>query len=137
MKLKLPYDYLLLSQCPFRRKETHRKVCLFSGGGGRIRFSAKRHIQTGEGEDGFGAIAPNGSKSMCHSRRAGSEQGSTGALHLIIRIRPQYKKSNTGWCWTFCGSIELNVYFDLVLEAVKKRYPLRHNSLVTFPIIKK
>ena len=103
MKLELPYDYLLLSQCPFRRKETHRKVCLFSAGGGRIRFSAKRHIQTGEGEDGFVTFAPCGSKLRSCRHRAGGKQGSTGALHLIIRIRPQYKKSNTRRCWTFRG----------------------------------
>ena len=25
------------------------------------------------------------------------------SLGAAFRIRPQYKKSNTGWCWTFCG----------------------------------
>ena len=40
---------------------------------------------------------------MCHARPAGHEQQSTGLLHLIVRIRPQYKKSNTKRCWTFCG----------------------------------
>jgi len=27
-----------------------------------------------------------------------------GLLHFIIRIRlPQHKKTNTEWCWSFCG----------------------------------
>ena len=39
------------------------------------------------GEDGFGAFAPNGSKLRSCGHQAGRKQGSTGTLHLIVRIR--------------------------------------------------
>ena len=64
-----------------------------------------RECQKSEGEDGFGAFAPNGSKLMSCRHPAGGKQGSTGALYLIVRIltSTQNKTADTERYQLFCG----------------------------------
>ena len=85
-------------------------------------------------EDGFVTFAPAGSKLRCRCGRVRIEQGSTGALHFIVRIRLQYKKSNTGWCWTFCGGGGR----IRTIEAIRSRFtvcplwPLGNSPIFTY-----
>ena len=79
-------------------------------------FLWKSHGGCGQyttGEDGFDLHCLSLQRETIEERLGPAlAGGSECALHLNgFESVHNDKKSNTEWCWTFCGSIELNVCY--------------------------